>query len=277
MLLEADRSVYQTVDRIEGMLTTALEEDLTPNASIRSGSSEPTISKTKDVALSEDPAIIPRMDPALREPYPFYFSLSALSKVLHTSTISSDAFRGAVRHLGYQCTRSHTKPNSIRTDAPWDVIWEIMREWVRQKSPVKENALKPGTAGAAIMAKSRENLQKQKEGDKDLRLLKQEIVFAAENGKDISDLVTKVEAALYRSGFRQGLNLSEFDSRPANMQNEAQSTNQALAIKSNTSTLDVVFDESLGREVTKKRLVRYQINPRANWGPLNRASGRGQG
>lgn len=277
MLLEADRSVYQTVDRIEGMLTTALEEDLTPNASIRSGSSEPTISKTKDVALSEDPAIIPRMDPALREPYPFYFSLSALSKVLHTSTISSDAFRGAVRHLGYQCTRSHTKPNSIRTDAPWDVIWEIMREWVRQKSPVKENALKPGTAGAAIMAKSRENLQKQKEGDKDLRLLKQEIVFAAENGKDISDLVTKVEAALYRSSFRQGLNLSEFDSRPANMQNEAQSTNQALAIKSNTSTLDVVFDESLGREVTKKRLVRYQINPRANWGPLNRASGRGQG
>ncbi|PIG90273.1 hypothetical protein AARAC_006415 [Aspergillus arachidicola] len=277
MLLEADRSVYQTVDRIEGMLTTALEEDLTPNASIRSGSSEPTISKTKDVGLSEDPAIIPRMDPALREPYPFYFSLSALSKVLHTSTISFDAFRGAVRHLGYQCTRSHTKPNSIRTDAPWDVIWEIMREWVRQKSPIKENALKPGTAGAAIMAKSRENLQKPKEGDKNLRLLKQEIVFAAENGKDISDLVTKVEAALYRSGFRQELNQSEFDSRPANMQTEAQNTNQALTIKSNTSTLDVVFDESLGREVTKKRLVRYQINPRANWGPLNRASGRGQG
>ncbi|KAB8198992.1 S-adenosyl-L-methionine-dependent methyltransferase [Aspergillus parasiticus] len=277
MLLEADRSVYQTVDRIEGMLTTALEEDLTPNASIRSGSSEPTISKSKDVGLSEDPAIIPRMDPALREPYPFYFSLSALSKVLHTSTISFDAFRGAVRHLGYQCTRSHTKPNSIRTDAPWDVIWEIMREWVRQKSPIKENALKPGTAGAAIMAKSRENLQKLEEGDKNLRLLKQEIVFAAENGKDISDLVTKVEAALYRSGFRQELNQSEFDSRPANMQKEAQNTNQALTIKSNTSTLDVVFDESLGREVTKKRLVRYQINPRANWGPLNRASGRGQG
>ncbi|KAE8322741.1 S-adenosyl-L-methionine-dependent methyltransferase [Aspergillus sergii] len=277
MLLEVDRSVYQTVDRIEGMLTTALEEDLTPNASIRSGSSEPTISKTKDAGLSEDPAIIPRMDPALREPYPFYFSLSALSKVLHTSTISFDAFRGAVRHLGYQCTRSHTKANSIRTDAPWDVIWEIMREWVRQKSPIKENALKPGTAGAAIMAKSRENLQKPKEGDKNLRLLKQEIVFAAENGKDISDLVTKVEAALYRSGFRQELNQSEFDSRPANMQKEAQSTNQALTIKSNTSTLDVVFDESLGREVTKKRLVRYQINPRANWGPLNRASGRGQG
>ncbi|KAE8362481.1 S-adenosyl-L-methionine-dependent methyltransferase [Aspergillus caelatus] len=278
MLPEADRSIYQTVDRIEGMLTTALEEDLIPNTSIRSASLEPTISKTKDAALNEDPAIIPRMDPALREPYPFYFSLSALSKVLHTSTISSDAFRGAVRHLGYQCTRSHTKPNTIRTDAPWDVIWEIMREWVRQKSPIKENAIKPGTAGAAIMAKSREDLQKPKEGDKNLSLLRKEIVSAAENGKDISDLVTKVEAALYRSGFWQALNQNESDSRAANMQ-EAQGTNQAhgtFTIKSNTSTLDVVFDESLGREVTKKRLVRYQINPRANWGPLNRASGRGQ-
>ncbi|KAE8377689.1 S-adenosyl-L-methionine-dependent methyltransferase [Aspergillus bertholletiae] len=274
MLPEADRSIYQTVDRIEGMLTTALEEDLSPNDSIKNSNSELTASKTKDVALNEDPAIIPRMDPALREPYPFYFSLSALSKVLHTSTISSDAFRGAVRHLGYQCTRSHTKPNSIRTDAPWDVIWEIMREWVRQKSPIKQNALKPGTAGAAIMMKSRENLQKLKEGDKNLNLLKQEIVSAAENGKDISDVVTKVEAALYRSGLWQALNQSE-----SNMQKQAQNTHQAhetLTVKSSTSTLDVVFDESLGREV-KKRLVRYQINPRANWGPLNRASGRGKG
>ncbi|KAB8256584.1 S-adenosyl-L-methionine-dependent methyltransferase [Aspergillus pseudonomiae] len=280
MLPEVDRSIYQTVDRIEGMLTTALEEDLIPNDPIQGASSETTLSKIKDAELNEDPAIIPRMDPALREPYPFYFSLSALSKVLHTSTISSDAFRGAVRHLGYQCTRSHTKPNSIRTDAPWDVIWEIMREWVRQKSPIKENALKPSTAGAAIMAKSRENIQKLKEGEKNLNLLKQEIVSAAENGKDISDVVTKVEAALYRSGFWQALNQSESDSRPANMQKEPQSSNQVhgtLTNKSNTSTLDVVFDESLGREVVKKRLVRYQLNPRANWGPLNRASGRRQG
>ncbi|KAE8157435.1 N2,N2-dimethylguanosine tRNA methyltransferase-domain-containing protein [Aspergillus tamarii] len=231
MLPEADRSIYQT-------------ENLIPNTSIRSASLEPTMSKTKDAAQNEDPAIIPRMDPALREPFPFYFSLSALSKVLHTSTISSDAFRGAVRHLGYQCTRN----------APWDVIWEIMREW-------------PGSAGAAIMAKSREILQKRKEGDKNLSLLRQEIVSAAENGKDISDVVTKA------------LNQNESDSRAANMQKDAQSTNQAhgtFTIESNTSTLDVVFDESLGREVTKKRLVRYQINPRANWGPLNRASGRGQ-
>ncbi|KAB8228220.1 S-adenosyl-L-methionine-dependent methyltransferase [Aspergillus alliaceus] len=273
MLPTTDRSIYQTVDRLEGMLTTALEEDLSLSDSSRSGSPESTLPGTKAVAPSGDSAIIPRIDPALREPYPFYFSLSALSKVLHTSTISADAFRGAVRHLGYKCTRSHTKPNTIRTDAPWDVIWEIMREWVRQKSPIKEKALKPGTAGAAIMAKSRENLQQLEEGDRQLDSLKKEILSAAENGKDISDVVTKVEAALYRSGFRQALGQSE-----SNVQANSQNSNPALGTstsKCHPSTLNVVFDESLGREVANKRLVRYQLNPRANWGPLSRASGRG--
>ncbi|KLJ13392.1 hypothetical protein EMPG_11668 [Blastomyces silverae] len=42
------------------------------------------------------------------------------------------------------------------------------------------------------------------------------------------------------------------------------------------STLKIVFDEALGRTVLaahrSKRLTRYQMNPRANWGPMNRAS-----
>ena len=33
----------------------------------------------------------------------------------------------------------------------------------------------------------------------------------------------------------------------------------------------VVFDEKLGMDRQSKRLVRYQVNPRANWGPMNRA------
>jgi tRNA (guanine26-N2/guanine27-N2)-dimethyltransferase len=39
------------------------------------------------------------------------------------------------------------------------------------------------------------------------------------------------------------------------------------------SKLDIVFDERLGKEKDRGKLVRYQINPRANWGPMNRASG----
>lgn len=289
MLPGADRDTYQTVPRIEGMLTTALEEDLdlSPSAS-KLPHPEQTETETETASTHpeavEYPAIIPRMDPAIRDPHPFFFTLSALSKVLHTSTAPIDEFRGALRHLGYRSTRSHAKPNSIRTDAPWDVIWEIMREWVRQRSPIKETVLKPGTAGAVIMAKSRGNLRKLNDEDQWLSMLKRDLLFAIEMGRDVSDLVTKVEAALYRSGSRQGwaaAAAAAAATSEAHPEREAQpGAEERVAApasgRPHPSTLDVVFDEDLGREVsaahTHKRLVRYQLNPRANWGPLNRAS-----
>lgn len=287
MLPGADRDVYKTVDRIEGMLTTALEEDLDLAASTK----EPTVlhsGSTEEPRCPEQLAIIPRADPAVRESYPFYFSLSALAKILHAQTMQIDAFRGALRHLGYRSTRSHAKPNTIRTDAPWDVIWEIMREWVRQKAPVKDGSIRPGTVGAAIMAKSRENLRKTNEENQLLSLLKTDIMTAVQTGKDVGDLVTKVEAALYRSGSRQisrkdSSEIPDVSHNKGELLSTAPDSEQPRSPKTTSSekphpsTLDIIFDEALGREVsaanTKKRLVRYQMNPRANWGPLNRATG----
>ena len=281
MLPGADPETYQTCPRIEGMLTTALEEDLdlTPSDSQPSTPKQPAPS-TKNQHDSAYPAIIPRMDVAAREKYPFYFSLSALSKVIHSTTIPIDEFRGALSHLGYRSTRSHTKPNSVRTDAPWEVIWEIMREWVRQRAPIKEASLKPGTPGAAIMGKSRENLRKLNDEDQWLSLLKKDLMSAVEAGRDVSDLVTKVEAALYRSGSRNSSQRTAASAEtrpnadPQPVPEKEKSPAQPFK-RPHPSTLEVVFDEALGREVsaahTKKRLVRYQLNPRANWGPLNRA------
>jgi tRNA (guanine26-N2/guanine27-N2)-dimethyltransferase len=37
--------------------------------------------------------------------------------------------------------------------------------------------------------------------------------------------------------------------------------------------IEVVFDEKLGADHGGKKLVRYQLNPRENWGPMNRAKG----
>ncbi|KAL1981245.1 hypothetical protein VTN96DRAFT_2844 [Rasamsonia emersonii] len=284
MLPELDRDTYQTVDRIEGMLTTALEEDLDLCAPSKEKSPDPN----DRLALSSP--IIPRTDPAARDPYPFFVTLSALSKVLHTQTVPINAFRGALYHLGYRSTRSHTKPNSIRTDAPWDVIWEIMREWVRQKSPIKEGALSPASPGAAIMRKSREN----REGEQQLSALRNEITAALQSGKDVHDLTTKIEAALYRCGSRQVTNKSHTEgqgavttnadagehARDGDVHEASNGTAPPKGIpesRPNPSTLDIVFDEALGEKastaISKKRLVRYQINPRENWGPMTRASG----
>ncbi|KAL2833665.1 S-adenosyl-L-methionine-dependent methyltransferase [Aspergillus cavernicola] len=285
LLPEVDKDVYQTKNRIEGMLTTALEEDLSLEVSPGDGDSQspivPESGEDAAIQVGEPSPIIPRTDSVLCEPYPFYFSLSSISKVLHTTTVPYEAFRGALRHLGYKCTRSHAKPNTVRTNAHWAVTWEIMREWVRQKAPIKEGALKPGTAGAAIIAKSRENNNPQ------LATLKKDLISAAETGKDLSDIITKVESALYRSGSRQVLPSKDTTDSHSNAAAEPQqekSKSDSKEISPRTrrdsstvnlySELEVVFDEALGRENRpRKRLVRYQVNPRANWGPLSRAGG----
>ena len=302
MLPAADRDTYQTIDRIEGMLTTALEEDLDlatanlPSSQEENSGDQPTAYRSEHENDCGD-AIIPRLDPSLREKHPFYLNLSALSRVVHTQTMQMDAFRGALCHLGYRSARSHAKPNTVRTDAPWDVIWEIMREWIRQRSPLKSSAIRLGTPAAAIMAKSRESGDRDRSvdqgassEDQSLSMLKNGLLSAINSGKDVDDLATKVEAVLYRSEGARRVSKSEASKSIATagtasndeagdgeLERNQQSSSPTKKGIPHPSTLNIVFDDALGREVskanTKKRLVRYQVNPRANWGPLNRAAG----
>lgn len=188
---DAPREVYGTLDRVKGMLTTALEEHL-------EAPSPEGLEPSKEDAV------------AAIEPYPFFFLPTQISRALHCATPGDDAFRGALRHLGYQVTRSHCKPGSIKTDAPWTVIWDVMREWIRQKSPIKEENIKPGTSAYHL-----------------LRL----------GGTGATEKTEEADKSEEEKKF------------------------------------EVVFDEKLGRETSKEKLVRYQRNPRENWGPLNRARG----
>jgi tRNA (guanine26-N2/guanine27-N2)-dimethyltransferase len=206
-LPKVSKETYQTTDRIEGMLTLALDESL---PLLEEDTNSPTLpSKTR------------RYDPATLDHYPFFIIPSVLSKVIHCITPHENALRGALRHLGYRVTRSHTKPGSIKTDAPWEVIWEVMREWVSQKAPAKEGAVRKGTAGYVIMSLD----EKAK----------------PENGLASSDGVKK-----------------------EHMKKDT---------PEDKVKLEVVFDEALGKERDGKKLIRYQLNPRENWGPMNRAKG----
>ncbi|KAI1770862.1 dimethylguanosine tRNA methyltransferase [Hypoxylon cercidicola] len=179
--------VYGTKPRIEGMLTTALEELLPPPKDELESSKE-----------DEFAAI---------EPYPFFFHPSSLAGSIHCISPDEASFKGALRHLGYQVTRSHCKPGSIKTSAPWSVIWHVMREWIRQKAPVNVGKITEHSPAYTL-----------------LRLGKKD--EAAENGDDAVD------------------------------------------------KMEVVFDKKLGRDTTKPGLIRYQTNPRENWGPQSRASKR---
>lgn len=139
-LNEVDRATYPTMDRIEGMLRTALEE-VTLGVKQKDEQSKQMLSP-----------LIPKADPAEVDHHPFFFIPSSVAKILHCSAPPTAALRGALRHRGFRVTMSHCKPGSLKTDASWTDIWHIMTEWVRQKAPLK-NPLKENTAGRAIMAK----------------------------------------------------------------------------------------------------------------------------
>lgn len=200
-LPEADKSVYCTTDRIRGMLTTALEEHLeeTPGPE----TAEDGKAKTSENEYSEI------------EPYPFFFLPTGLARTVHCATPSEDAVRSALRGLGYRVTRSHCKPGSIKTDAPWSVLWHVMREWIRQKAPIQEKNVKVGSPGYRILGLGAKK-EEQAEGKDDERM---------EEAKAV-----------------------EKEEMP-----------------------EVEFDTKLGRDQNKEKLVRYQVNPRENWGPMARA------
>ena len=278
MLPHLDKKNYGTIPRIEGMLSVALNETL----------EDTTSHHPKKESSTDRP--VPPSDPAARSNHPFFFLPSALSRILHCISPSDAAIRGALLHLGYRVTRSHTKGGSIGTDAPWDVIWEVMREWIRQKSPVKEGAVKERTAGWGIMQKDRSKI--------DLIEAKDIIrkVADSNNVQSISELRKDLEAALYRvSKTEDGAKAKGDVGRPESVksmipggtengneiediQGIGKSETQKHASSSTPQDtplckLKIVFDEELGREPQGKRVVRYQVNPRPDWGPMNRAKG----
>ena len=215
-LPNVSKDTYHTTDRIEGMLNLALEE-IFP---LEEDPDSPTAtSKTR------------KYDHSIIDPAPFFFIPSALSKVIHCVTPHENAIRGALRHLGYWCSRSHAKPGSIKTNAPWDVIWDIMREWTRQKEPIKKGAIRENTAGYNIMGMGDEK-------------------------KPESNGANGTEIKADQSG----------EERPADDKSPVDTPTEK-------KKLEIVFDEKLGKEKDTRKLVRYQLNPRENWGPMNRAKG----
>ncbi|KAG7111528.1 hypothetical protein HYQ44_009723 [Verticillium longisporum] len=132
----------------------------------------------------------------------------------------------------------HCRPGSIKTDAPWDTIWFIMREWVRQKAPVKTERIRPTMPAYRLL------------------------------GLDKEAAVPAEEAAVESTARRS-------DEAVAQDTHMGDASEAALTEADLRKTL--VFDDALirlGRARDNRKLVRYQLNPRENWGPMTRAKGK---
>jgi len=203
-------------------LTTALEEtEIYENQSPATESKEETS--------------IPRMSPSMIDHHPFYIRASSLSRVLHCHPPSDAQLKGALLHAGYRATRSHTKPGTIKTDAPWSTLWRIMTEWIRQHSPLHEGSLKETMAGWHVLQKTGyfQNVESTATASGDSK-------ETTSGGELKQDAVAKGNV----------VSADKMESIPENK---------------------IIFDAELGKDKNRKRLVRYQLNPRANWGPMSRA------
>lgn len=133
---------------------------------------------------------------------------------------------------------SHCKPGSVKTDASWADIWHVMLEWIRQRAPLK-NKPKQASAGLAIMSKTNN--------------------FGLISGSDVPQSDALPEPV---PEAQTGCNAVNTDAPPADLC----TPHSYLG-----ADFHVNLDEQLGKDLDRGKIVRYQLAPRENWGPMSRA------
>lgn len=77
------------------------------------------------------------------------FSVSHLSLFVLVAVTS---IRNALVNAGYQVSRSHASAGSLKTDAPYSFIFDILREWIKT-NPVKMENVKDGSPTKRLLSR----------------------------------------------------------------------------------------------------------------------------
>jgi tRNA (guanine26-N2/guanine27-N2)-dimethyltransferase len=126
-----------------------------------------------------------------------------------------------------------------------------MTEWIRQRSPIKEANIKKNSAAWKILSDAGIVGQNKAETE------------TAENGSEMEGVEQSAPSSAVA------------DTKPA----DATATNgKDEGVPSEMELRKtLIFDENLARLARRRgeqKYVRYQMNPRENWGPLSKASSR---
>jgi tRNA (guanine26-N2/guanine27-N2)-dimethyltransferase len=269
MLIEIedlDPAVYGTLARARGMLATALEEtELYTRADDDAGAPDGAeIATEKAERDTADAApCFARMPPHLTDPHPFYVFSTALAKVVRVESPRDAQLISGLQSLGHRCVRSHCKPGSIKTDAPWSAVWAVMRAWCAEKGmPRGGKALREGMAGWRILngaptaqpAKGEEAKGEWEEVEwEDVR---------GDGGAELK--VVKGDGAWKVLRRKRGETEGEKDAEAGEKKKKQR----------------IVFDatpDARKRGKKGQRMVRYQSNPTENWGPMRKAKAKAGG
>lgn len=84
---------------------------------------------------------------------PLHYTLQDMAGTLHCTCPRVDDVKAALINAGYRVSSQHKEPRAFKTDAPPEVMWDIMRCWV-QKHPVGPRGQKESSPAAKILAKA---------------------------------------------------------------------------------------------------------------------------
>lgn len=85
---------------------------------------------------------------------PMFMHLPSMCKTLRVSAPPAASIRQVLEKRGYRVSQSHTDPQAIKTDAPVELIWDILRQWVKKSgNSFPERKEGTMTAGERILQK----------------------------------------------------------------------------------------------------------------------------
>jgi tRNA (guanine26-N2/guanine27-N2)-dimethyltransferase len=69
---------------------------------------------------------------------PLYYTLPDLCRTLHCSSPPLKQFMAGIANAGYEVSGYHKAPDAIKTNAPSNVVWDVLRAWIL-KNPTKKS------------------------------------------------------------------------------------------------------------------------------------------
>ncbi|GBG31964.1 tRNA guanine26-N2-dimethyltransferase [Hondaea fermentalgiana] len=85
---------------------------------------------------------------------PLHYSLPHLCSKLHCEVPTTEVFHSALANAGYKVSKTHSSPQHVKTNAPPEFIWDVLRVWVKERSPVNSKHLQdPESIASKILAK----------------------------------------------------------------------------------------------------------------------------
>jgi tRNA (guanine26-N2/guanine27-N2)-dimethyltransferase len=83
---------------------------------------------------------------------PLYYDLHSLSRTLRCTAPPLATLRSALLNAGHRVSGSHACPRAVKTTAPPEVVWDVLRCWVRDRQPLARPP-DPESAAGKILAK----------------------------------------------------------------------------------------------------------------------------